>query len=390
MEPRVVARFLATKHSWRGRYMRIFVVAEDGLYTLNPQTFDTTNVWLWDGDVVDAGAVLGSGSDFFLRLTHDPDGMLRIPFGTHRKLWSCEHRAKLLTALQCARAAAAAAARPARAPPADVARFAGARVEFVAPDGTPMWMAVTLVATGTALQLRDPGASDSLLEEVPYASVRALGSIRDLPALLRRVLSALPPLGLILSLGEGLPFSPGTATASPSLRFSGTPPALMSAWATARAADDASYRPTRFRCDAYRQTAAGPRAVALLVTDNELIERETGGSAVRASWPLSELAAALRPPDSPTALSLVLRCAEVLTFVTGERDAFIAALLDAAAAAGFVTAAVHEAGADELRAARLLPWSAATPDAEGMPPSSELQAKLLNLVANASATGRWR
>ena len=35
--------YYVTKHSWRGKYKRIFAIGEDCVATLNPTTFDETN-----------------------------------------------------------------------------------------------------------------------------------------------------------------------------------------------------------------------------------------------------------------------------------------------------------------------------------------------------------
>lgn len=39
------ASFFITKHSWRGKYNRIFCIGSHGIRTLNPNTLETTNSW---------------------------------------------------------------------------------------------------------------------------------------------------------------------------------------------------------------------------------------------------------------------------------------------------------------------------------------------------------
>eukprot|EP00051_Salpingoeca_urceolata_P002050 m.46532 g.46532 ORF g.46532 m.46532 type:complete len:2282 (+) comp11866_c0_seq1:73-6918(+) len=46
------ACFLATKHSWKGKYRRIFAIGPHCIATLNPSTFEETNVWAYDGEFV--------------------------------------------------------------------------------------------------------------------------------------------------------------------------------------------------------------------------------------------------------------------------------------------------------------------------------------------------
>ncbi|KHJ44585.1 hypothetical protein D918_05251 [Trichuris suis] len=40
---RDVASFLVTKHSWKGKYKRIFSIDEDGFGTYNPSSLEQTN-----------------------------------------------------------------------------------------------------------------------------------------------------------------------------------------------------------------------------------------------------------------------------------------------------------------------------------------------------------
>nr|CAD7257433.1 unnamed protein product [Timema shepardi] len=42
-----VACFLVTKHSWKGKYKRIFSVGSAGITTYNPASWDVTNKWMY-------------------------------------------------------------------------------------------------------------------------------------------------------------------------------------------------------------------------------------------------------------------------------------------------------------------------------------------------------
>lgn len=39
--------YLVIKHSWKGKYKRIFTVRTDGITTYNPNSMEATNSWLW-------------------------------------------------------------------------------------------------------------------------------------------------------------------------------------------------------------------------------------------------------------------------------------------------------------------------------------------------------
>lgn len=55
-----VRRYVVTKHSWKGRYQRIFCVTTSGCITQHPQTLAVTNAWgfLEDPDI--SALALGS------------------------------------------------------------------------------------------------------------------------------------------------------------------------------------------------------------------------------------------------------------------------------------------------------------------------------------------
>lgn len=46
-----VATFLVTKHSWKGRYKRVFSVGTHGITTYNPERLEVTNKWQYS-DVI--------------------------------------------------------------------------------------------------------------------------------------------------------------------------------------------------------------------------------------------------------------------------------------------------------------------------------------------------
>jgi DnaJ family protein C protein 13 len=40
-----VAKFYCTKHSWRGKYKRVFSIGTKAITTYNPNTHEVTNQW---------------------------------------------------------------------------------------------------------------------------------------------------------------------------------------------------------------------------------------------------------------------------------------------------------------------------------------------------------
>ncbi|XP_039609400.1 dnaJ homolog subfamily C member 13 isoform X3 [Polypterus senegalus] len=86
-----LACFYTTKHSWRGKYKRVFSVGTHGITTYNPTTLEVTNQWPY-GDICGIGPVgKGQGTEFYLTFRK----------GTGKKSetlkFSTEHRTELLT-----------------------------------------------------------------------------------------------------------------------------------------------------------------------------------------------------------------------------------------------------------------------------------------------------
>uniref|UniRef100_A0A3B3Y3K6 J domain-containing protein n=1 Tax=Poecilia mexicana TaxID=48701 RepID=A0A3B3Y3K6_9TELE len=86
-----LACFYTTKHSWRGKYKRVFSVGTHGITTYNPTTLEVTNQWPY-GDICGIGPVgKGQGTEFSLTFRK----------GSGKKSetlkFSTEHRTELLT-----------------------------------------------------------------------------------------------------------------------------------------------------------------------------------------------------------------------------------------------------------------------------------------------------
>lgn len=90
-ENKDIACFYTTKHSWRGRYKRVFSVGTHGITTYNPNSIEVTNQWPY-GEICAISPVgKGQGTEFSLTFRK----------GSGRKSetlkFSTEHRTELLT-----------------------------------------------------------------------------------------------------------------------------------------------------------------------------------------------------------------------------------------------------------------------------------------------------
>ena len=70
-----VARFMCTKHSWRGKYRRIFCITPHTLVTQHPDSLAITNMWRFVGepniDAVAVGASESEDQEFTLSVRQD-------------------------------------------------------------------------------------------------------------------------------------------------------------------------------------------------------------------------------------------------------------------------------------------------------------------------------
>lgn len=54
-----LARFMVTKHSWRGKYRRVLCITPTALFTQHPENLQVTNVWSFVDDPDIDGVVVG-------------------------------------------------------------------------------------------------------------------------------------------------------------------------------------------------------------------------------------------------------------------------------------------------------------------------------------------
>lgn len=105
-EPEYLSRYLVVKHSWRGRYKRIFCISSSAIITLDPSTLAVTNSYDVSNDFEGASPALGRGDDgdggaleFTVSVRTDGRGKFKaIKF-------SSRYRASILTEMHLLRSA---------------------------------------------------------------------------------------------------------------------------------------------------------------------------------------------------------------------------------------------------------------------------------------------
>lgn len=95
-EPEYLARYMVVKHSWRGRYKRIFCISNFTLITLDPSTLSVTNSYDVGTDYDGAAPIIGrddNSNEFTISVRTDGRGKFKaIKF-------SSKYRASILTEL---------------------------------------------------------------------------------------------------------------------------------------------------------------------------------------------------------------------------------------------------------------------------------------------------
>lgn len=87
-----VASFLVTKHSWKGKYKRVFSIGTHGITTYNPDRLEVTNKWLY-ADIVTIASSKHSNS----ATNHDFTLVMKKEKKVDSMKFSSEHKCLILT-----------------------------------------------------------------------------------------------------------------------------------------------------------------------------------------------------------------------------------------------------------------------------------------------------
>eukprot|EP00898_Chlorokybus_atmophyticus_P007654 jgi/Chlat1/7890/Chrsp66S00581 len=149
-EPHYVARYYVLKHSWRGRYKRLFCITTSAVITLDPSSLAFTNAWDFATDLEGLGIPPAKddpqGHDFWISVRSEGKGKFKpLKF-------SCSDRVSLLTQLQRAVAAATISRNPTAPLPTQLAASRLRR-------RSGQWVPTMLRITPTGIEARDAASS---------------------------------------------------------------------------------------------------------------------------------------------------------------------------------------------------------------------------------------
>ncbi|XP_012268108.2 dnaJ homolog subfamily C member 13 isoform X2 [Athalia rosae] len=317
-----VACFLVTKHSWKGKYKRIFSIGSLGITTYNPSNLEVTNKWAY--------------SDFIgLQPTNKNQGGLYEFSITMRKekksesmRFSSEHRAELLTeALKFRNQFAE--------KPREILRYQAYKHHW-----SDTRLPVVLEVTPYSLDQLDP-ATNMLLASYCYKDFEGLATMKDYPGgfvivcggfgrlhlfasqqieeIKKKMLeSALSNLGISLKvLKEQIILDDFVAQRLG--KFS---------------VDEHITSVSEFTVHKLSSRHSDPQRRTLCLSDTCLVERDPQTYSICTLKPLSDIFALIRDNRNPQLFTIQYLNGQIRSYTTTDRDSLLASLLDGVRASG--------------------------------------------------------
>ncbi|XP_059089728.1 dnaJ homolog subfamily C member 13-like [Tigriopus californicus] len=317
--------FWVTKHSWKGKYRRVFVVGPGGVSTLNPSSLEATNAWPWS-DVVSLGVspAANHAGEFHLVVRKGHKNSSKTD---SMRFSSAEYKDHLLSeAWQHGE-------------------------EFAEPSHPQCWfsykyhwseqrVSVLLQAAPHALQQRDP-ATKALLSSHFYRNIKHLYDVPDFPGgfviqehdfgrlhlfaseAKKEILAAMSDhaanaMGIHLAKVESMTFE----------RFVERKFGQFS---------DDLHITSISEFLVYKHSARhpeGPVRRKFCVSETCLIERDPATYSIVSLRPLSSVAALIRHLDNTQLFSIQFNSGELRSYTSTERDSLLASFLDGVRGSG--------------------------------------------------------
>ncbi|CAG9133962.1 unnamed protein product [Plutella xylostella] len=340
-----VASFLVTKHSWKGKYKRVFSVGTHGITTYNPDRLEVTNRWLYS-DVITVASAKHSNS----ALNHDFTLVMKKDKKVDSMKFSSEHKCLILTEAFKYRHLFA-------EKPKDIFRFQAYKHHW---SGTRL--PVVLEVSPCSLEQLDP-STHSLLASYPYADIQGILPVKDVPGGFVLAVGGYSRLHLFSHATEhqviiNKMLEMANLTLSISIKVLAT--------ATITLEDYHNQRFGKYSGDQHQTSLSEfvvhkvsparhmePMRRTLCLSDTCLLERDPQTYSVVCLRPLSDVFALVRDPEHPQRFSIEYLNGQTRTYLAGERDALLASLMDGVRSAG--QRDVHARSTPSQRALRLGP-----------------------------------
>nr|CAD7401104.1 unnamed protein product [Timema poppensis] len=318
-----VACFLVTKHSWKGKYKRIFSVGSAGITTYNPASWDVTNKWMYSDfiNILPSVKVAGQQNNEFT-----------ITMKKDRKVdsmrFSSEHRAQLLTEALRFRSLFA-------EKPKEILRYHAYKHHW-----SDTRLPVMLEVTACSLDQLDP-ATNVILASYNYKDIEGMAEVKDYPG------------GFVIVAGGFGRMHLFTSPNSSEIRqkmlesactFVGIGIKVLKEPITE--IEFASQRLGKFSGDEHVTSVSeftvhkisprhkDPARRTLCLTETCLLERDPQTYTVCTLRPLADIFALVRSRENPQLFVVEYISGETRTYMATDRDSLLASLLDGVRASG--------------------------------------------------------
>ncbi|KAL0869621.1 hypothetical protein ABMA27_005874, partial [Loxostege sticticalis] len=320
-----VASFLVTKHSWKGKYKRVFSVGTHGITTYNPDRLEVTNKWLYS-DVITVASAKHSNS----AANHDFTLVMKKDKKVDTMKFSSEHKCLILTEAFKYRHLFA-------EKPKDVFRYQAYKHHW---SGTRL--PVVLEVGPCALEQLDP-STHTLLASYPYCDIQGLLQVRDVPGGIVLAVGGYSRLHMFSNAMEhqsiiNKMLEMASLTLSTSIKVLSTMITLN---------DYHDQRFGKYSGDQHQTSLSEfmvhkvnparhmePMRRTMCLSDTCILERDPQTYSVVCLRPLCDVFALVRDPEHPQKFSIEYLNGQTRTYLAGERDALLASLLDGVRSAG--------------------------------------------------------
>lgn len=370
--PDFIAAFFCTKHSWRGKYKRIFGVRTTGVTTLNPTTLEITNNWEYGAEVSDIQAVPKSGNEFKL--------MLKKGRKSETLTFSTEHRPYLLTEVQKLLIRSSVIKKETKNYQASKINRLDDRINV-------------LLSVGNLSLDQVDVLSQRILATYEYKDIQGISSLSDHPEaviiyhgvdermhlfyvnnredLTRSILtSAQAKLGITVPVGRV-----GTQT---------RPPISLEQFKSLRLGTRTSNEEhllsiSEFRVSKQAKRHLDPVSRILCITETYLVERDPATYTIVTARPFSDIYSIVRYPDDIDAQLFAIEylSGPIRKYTSPERDVLLASLLDSAMASGNINC--HVTPLETMRGLRMDPLNSL--------PEQEVEHMYLKAIAGQAESG---
>ncbi|XP_062518532.1 LOW QUALITY PROTEIN: dnaJ homolog subfamily C member 13-like [Corticium candelabrum] len=320
-----VARYYATKHSWRGKYRRIFSVGKRAIATLNPATLEITNQWEYK-DFLDISPSPKASNEF----------VIVVKKGKKKETmnFTTEYRTDLLT--ETLRLRALFGTMDGQPPRPPDPKFQGYKYQW-----TEKRVSVVLSIGACSLNQMDAAESSRVIASYDYKDIEGLVLIDDAPGAFavmsggfgRMHIFALPERDDFIrkltgasqiNIGETLMVRRRTVTLEE----------CQSKRLGKYSDDDSLTSLAEFSVQKMSRRHSGPVHRVLCLTETCIVERDPGTYSVVTCRPLGDVFAIIRHPDKPQQFAIEYLNGTLRRYTATQRDSLLASMLDGVRASG--------------------------------------------------------